>query len=323
VLKPSDELPQLPVSSTEPRPELRQQAMRHVIRWGDQNSSFYSLSAGVRQGGILSPFLFAIFIDGIVNKIIDADVGCYVSTVCVSIFLYADDILLIAPSVSGLQTLVNICETELIKIDMSINPKKSVCIRFGQRFNAQCEHITSVSGMKFEWVDNCRYLGVFFVSGRQFRCSFDNAKRLLFTSFNSIFSKVGAFASEDVVINLLRSKCIPVLLYGVEACPFLARDKHSFDFSLTRIFMKLFRTGSAAMVTECQRLFNFLPLKYQIDIRTASFMLRFMASDNCICKLFASQADRTVADIYTRYGNSVDSIISLKEATWSHFNNSI
>ena len=36
------------------------------VRWGDQSSSFYSLSAGVRQGGILSPFLFAKFIDSIV-----------------------------------------------------------------------------------------------------------------------------------------------------------------------------------------------------------------------------------------------------------------
>jgi len=76
------------------------------------------------------------------------------------------------------------------------------------------------------------------------------------------------------------------LLYGVEACPFLVRVIHSLDFSLTHIFMKLFRTGSAVVVTECQKLFSFLPLRYQFDIRTASFMLRFMASDNSICNLF-------------------------------------
>jgi Reverse transcriptase (RNA-dependent DNA polymerase) len=181
---------------------------------------FFKLTAGVRQGGILSPFLFAIFIDGLVNKIKDANIDCYVSTVCVSILLYADDILLIAPSVTGLQTLVNICETELINIDMSINAKKSVCIRFGPRFNVTCQNVTSLNGVKFDWVDKCRYLGIFLVSGRQFRCSFDNAKGKFFTSFNSIFSKVGRFASEDVVLNLLRSKCKPCLLYCVEACPF-------------------------------------------------------------------------------------------------------
>ena len=107
-----------------------------------------------------------------------------------------------------------------MNVEMSINVNKSVCIRLGPRFNAKCENITFVSGFKFEWVDNCRYLGVFFVSGRQFRCSFDNAKSSFFTSFYSIFSKIWRLASEDAVINLLRSKCIPVLLYCVEACPF-------------------------------------------------------------------------------------------------------
>jgi len=135
------------------------------VRWGGQYSSFYKLTAGLGQGGVLSPLLFAVFIDSIVYKIKDANVGCYVSTVCVSIFLYADDILLISPSISGLQTLINICETELINVDMSINVKKSVCIRVGPRFNAKCVNITSISGLQFEWVDKCRYLGVFFVSG--------------------------------------------------------------------------------------------------------------------------------------------------------------
>ena len=61
------------------------------VRCCDQHSLIYKLSAGVREGGILSPSLFAIFIYSIVNKIKDANVGCYVSTICVSIFLYADD----------------------------------------------------------------------------------------------------------------------------------------------------------------------------------------------------------------------------------------
>ena len=202
---------------------------------------------------------------------------------------------------------------------MSINVIKSVCIRVGPRFNSKCVNITSVSGLQFEWADKCRYLGVFFACGRQFRCSFDNAKCSFFTSFNSIFSKIGRHASEDVVLNLIRSKCLPVLLYGVEACPFFERDKHSFDFSLTRIFMKLFRTGSVDMVIECQKMFNFLPLKYQVDIRTASFMMRFMSSENTICHLFVSHAALALNRMYNHYGVLVGSIQSLKDAIVSQF----
>ena len=39
-----------------------------------------------------------------------------------------------------------------------------------------------------------------------------------YRSANAIFGKVGRIASEEVVLQLLNSKCIPVLLYGLEAC---------------------------------------------------------------------------------------------------------
>jgi len=35
--------------------------------------------------------------------------------------------------------------------------------------------------------------------------------------FNAIFSKTGRCASEPVILSLLRSKCMPILLYAVEA----------------------------------------------------------------------------------------------------------
>jgi len=59
--------------------------------------------------------------------------GCKIILKCVSILQYADDILLIAPSVTSLQQLLNICEQELEWLDMSVNAKKSKCIRIGPR----------------------------------------------------------------------------------------------------------------------------------------------------------------------------------------------
>ena len=45
--------------------------------------------------------------------------------ICVSILLYADDILLVAPSVTALQRLLMLlCEQELVWLDMSLNVKK-------------------------------------------------------------------------------------------------------------------------------------------------------------------------------------------------------
>jgi len=85
-------------------------------------------------GGVLSPYLFAVYIDGLVDKIRNCPFVCFIKNVCMSILLYADDILLIAPSVTSLQKLLHICDNELSCINMSINVNKSTCLRIGQAY---------------------------------------------------------------------------------------------------------------------------------------------------------------------------------------------
>jgi len=80
------------------------------VKWGSIMSRFIGLVCGIRQGGVLSPYLFSIYIDSVVEKVIKRNLGCYIKWVCMSILVYADDILLVAPSVTSLQQLLNICE---------------------------------------------------------------------------------------------------------------------------------------------------------------------------------------------------------------------
>jgi len=104
------------------------------VKWGSSYSKFFQLLCGVRLGGVLSPFLFAIFVDSIVDRVKATVLGYYLNSVCVSVLLYADDIVLSALSVTSIQCLLEVCERELDNIDMFINAKKSYCIRIGPRF---------------------------------------------------------------------------------------------------------------------------------------------------------------------------------------------
>lgn len=194
-------------------------------------------------------------------------------------------------------------------------------MRFGPRFDITCANITSINGEVLQWVTCCRYLGVYFVSGRVFKCSFHNAKSCFFRAFNSILGKVGRYASEEVILSLLRSKCLPCLLYGVEACPFYMRDKHSFEFTLTRTLMKLFRTSSIAVIRECQKHFNILPLQYQIDIRTASFLEQYITSTNSVCLLFKNCTTLRLHEIYKGHGINIKSVCDLRIAVYKQFAN--
>ena len=65
------------------------------------------MSNGVRQGGILSPFLFNVYIDELSQVLRSLSRGCYINTTCANHILYADDSVLLAPSPTALQYLID------------------------------------------------------------------------------------------------------------------------------------------------------------------------------------------------------------------------
>ena len=85
-------------------------------------------------------------------------------------------------------------------------------MRIGSRFNIKCANITSKNGMCLPWVTEIRYLGIYIVSSSKFKCSLDYAKRTFYRSANSLLGKVANVASEEVMLHLVNSKCLPILL---------------------------------------------------------------------------------------------------------------
>ena len=79
------------------------------VQWDGIISESFYVENGVRQGGILSPQLFNVYMDELSIRLSNAYVGCYYNSVCVNHFYYADDAVLLAPTVSSLQSLVDIC----------------------------------------------------------------------------------------------------------------------------------------------------------------------------------------------------------------------
>ncbi len=152
-----------------------------------------------------------------------------------------------------------------------------------------------------------------------FRCSLDDSKSGFFRAFNAIFGKVGHFASEPVLLGLIRAKCIPILLYGIESCPLLRRQISSLEFSLTRILMRIFRTNLQAMIKQCQVNFGILPIEFQAEIRTARFLQKFTGSQNILCLLFVRCATTELNDKCSKYGKNVRSAAHLSHVITDRF----
>jgi len=115
----------------------------------------------------------------------------------------------------------------------------------------------------------------------KFKCSFEAAKRSFYRSANSIFGKIGRIASEETTLQLTRSKCIPALLYGLEACPMNKSDLRSLDFVVDQLFMKLFKTANIQIVRECQKNFGFELPSVILDKRCSKFTSKYNACVMC------------------------------------------
>ena len=65
---------------------------------------------------------------------------------------------------------------------------------------------------------------------------FHRSRQKVFFSFcqRSANGKIGRTASEEVISELLRSKCIPLLIYGLECFSLPKSDLKSLDFAVTR-----------------------------------------------------------------------------------------
>ena len=131
-----------------------------------------------------------------------------------------------------------------------------VCV-LGQRCDVVCYNIVSSTGCALPWVKELRYLGMFIVSARNFWCSLEHARRAHYRLLNAGYGKVGRFTSEEVVLQLVSSKCLPILLYGLEAAHLRISDVRSLDFAVNRFLMKLFQTGNVSIINDCKSYFNF------------------------------------------------------------------
>ena len=85
---------------------------------------------GVKQGGVMSPILFCIYLDGLLNLLATAQIGCFIGRVFVGCLAYADDILL-ASITGAMRHMLGICDSFAKDYNLVFNANKSKWLLFG------------------------------------------------------------------------------------------------------------------------------------------------------------------------------------------------
>jgi len=87
--------------------------------------------------------------------------------------------------------------------------------------------------------------------------------------------------SEEVIFALIKSKCLPILLCGTEACPINSAMRHSLQLALNRALFKI--VGALSKDTYICKYFGIGPMDEQISARQSKFYLRYCASESAVC----------------------------------------
>ena len=73
------------------------------VTWGEIISKQFPIGNGVKQGGVLSPVLFTVYLDNLLKTLKQRNIGCKIGNSYLGVFGCAGDLTLLCPSLTGLK----------------------------------------------------------------------------------------------------------------------------------------------------------------------------------------------------------------------------
>jgi hypothetical protein len=240
------------------------------VHWNGVNSECFSRNNGVRQGSPLSPFLFSYYVDNMIRGISKYGKGCKYRGVWINVLAYADDIVLLSPSWSAMQELLDCIEGLAEEIDMVFNVQKtkSMIIKPVDRRKRFLDSIPvfKLNDRSIEFCIEFKYLG--HIVNNLFNDSNDLKRelKLLYIRTNKLIGRFW-FCSNDVKRSLWCSYANS--LYGAGLWKLSSHDRKMYVVACNKCIKKFF--GVSKFVRN--RLFYM-----EVDIITPSTILH-----NSVC----------------------------------------
>ena len=126
-----------------------------------ENTNWFCINNGVKQGCILSPTLFALFIDDLVTDLNDKGLGINCGNCQITTLLYADDIVIVAPTPSALQSLIDVLTQWCITWGIRVNVMKTNIVHFRRKIKSKprCSHTFKYGSQTITYTAEYKYLG--------------------------------------------------------------------------------------------------------------------------------------------------------------------
>ena len=286
-----------------------------LIRWESVNSNCFDVENGVKQGGVLSPILFCMYIDQLLLKLKSSGYGCYIGNVFMGSFCYADDCSLLALTLSSVKQMLKVVKEFGKEYDVKFNPAKSQLLVYNDTKLEDFE--ISFNQVNIHSVQGAQHLGhpIGIDSNMKhiLHCRQDFVNRVNFLIAN--FSE----CSVDVKYILLKRFCMS--LYGCVLWDFSCKSVNQFFTAWRTAIRRLLDLNRQSHGAYLPMLVDDIPVEGQVHKRFIKFMYSLHNSNNNVTRLCLklalngsrSNVCRSYNHIKKKYGlfGELDKILSV------------
>ena len=136
------------------------------VRWGNHKSSEFGILNGTRQGSVLSPALFTVYVQELLDKLKAMGTGCHIGDTFLGAVAWADDFLMTAPTRGAMQSILDVCSSFAAEVGLQFstdpNPAKSkskAVYVVGRKTNLEKPAPLLLSGKALPYVAHATHLG--------------------------------------------------------------------------------------------------------------------------------------------------------------------
>ena len=176
------------------------------VKLGNQCTETFEINKGVRQGCVLSPLLFNIFLSDLPKKLDLNEGKITLDNTEISSLVWADDMVLLADSEGGLQQMLKTLEIYCHENKLQINTDKTKCMIFNKSGRLMRRNFR-INGTSLENVRSYKYLGFLLTPSGEIKSGLQDLRDRALKAFMKLKTMMGN------ALNLIDCLIKPILLY--------------------------------------------------------------------------------------------------------------
>ena len=177
------------------------------IKWDSVLSEKFSVTNGIKQGGFLSPKLLNIYVNTLSGSLNEKYIGCCLNGTVMDHLYYADDLVLVSPTASGMNELLRVCEQFSENFGLKFNEQKTVLLYLmPEKLKIKPGTSVMMNDTVIKMESSCRYLGHMITDGLDDN---EDIKRQL----RSFMVKQICYCVHSITVQLMwENNCFPLIV---------------------------------------------------------------------------------------------------------------